>query len=74
MEIYCRAGESKDDNIIRRTRNLCWIHKATNSLSEYVTLISFSRQQWLQADAVRFHVIPTLLALFINAIKLVRSS
>jgi len=38
-----------DENIIRRMRFTCWIGKATNTHSkyEYVTLISFSLQQWL---------------------------
>jgi hypothetical protein len=34
------------DNIIRRMSFACWINKATNTHSEYVTLIAFRRQQW----------------------------
>ena len=30
-----------------RMRFECWIHKATNTLSEYVILIDFQFQQWL---------------------------
>jgi hypothetical protein len=30
-----------------RMRIICWIPKATNNHSEYVTLIAFSVQQWL---------------------------
>jgi hypothetical protein len=32
---------------IRRTRITCWISEATNTLSEYVMLISFPRHEWL---------------------------
>ena len=32
----------------RRLRVACWISKATNTHSEYVILISFPLQQWLQ--------------------------
>jgi hypothetical protein len=37
--------------IIRRMRFACWITKDTDSHSEYVTLIAFSRQQWLRERA-----------------------
>jgi hypothetical protein len=35
------------DKIILRMRLPCWITKATDTHSEYVVLVSFSRQQWL---------------------------
>jgi hypothetical protein len=38
-------------------RFTCWIDKATDTHSEYVTLIAFSRQQWLSECASMF---PTL--------------
>jgi len=31
---------------IRRMRIACWIPKATNTHSEYVTLIVFTREKW----------------------------
>jgi hypothetical protein len=34
---YDRPGQPTDDNIIRRMRFACWITKATNVHSEYVT-------------------------------------
>jgi hypothetical protein len=40
-----------DDNIIRRMRLECCIAKATNTHSEYVTLLGFSRQEWLRERA-----------------------
>ena len=41
-----RAGQAKDDSIIRRMR-LC-VLGATDTHSEFVTLIAFPQQQWLQ--------------------------
>ena len=46
-----RAGEATDDNIIRRMRIAYWIPKATNTHSQYVILIAFPLQQWLQERA-----------------------
>jgi hypothetical protein len=34
---------------------VCWIPKAANTHSEYVILISFPLQQWLQLDALMLH-------------------
>ena len=45
---YGTARQATDDNIIRCTRFACWITKATDTHSEYVTLIAFPRQQWLR--------------------------
>jgi hypothetical protein len=33
----------------------CWINKATNIQSEYVILIAFPLQQWLQEGALMLH-------------------
>ena len=44
MEKYCRAGQATGDNIIRGMRIACWIPKATNTRTEYVT-ISFPLQR-----------------------------
>jgi len=46
-----RARQAKDENIIRRTRFLCWIPKATNTHSQYAILIAFLLQQWLHDRA-----------------------
>jgi hypothetical protein len=40
VEKYGKAGEAKDDNIVRNMRIACWIPKATNAHSEYVMLIA----------------------------------
>ena len=45
-----------DNNIIWRTRFACWITKATNTHSEYVTLITFPRQIWLHESASRLRL------------------
>ena len=55
MEKYGTAGQTTDDNIIRRMRTACWINKATDTHWEYVTRIAFRRQQWLRKRAQRLH-------------------
>ena len=45
MEKFYRAGQATDENIIRRMRIACWVTKATNILSEYVTPIALPRPQ-----------------------------
>jgi hypothetical protein len=47
VEKYGTAGQAADVNIIRRMRIACWITKATDTHSEYVTLVAFSQQQCL---------------------------
>jgi hypothetical protein len=41
VEKYITARQATDDNIIRRMRFECWITMATESHSEYATLIVF---------------------------------
>jgi hypothetical protein len=47
VEEYGKDRQAKDDNIIRRMRFACWITKAKNTQSEYVTFIVFPPQLWL---------------------------
>ena len=47
MEKYCRAGQATDGNIIRRVRFACWLPEATDTHSEYVTLIADPQKQYL---------------------------
>jgi hypothetical protein len=47
MEKYGTARQATDGNIIRHMRFVCWITKATDTHSGYITLIAFPRQQWL---------------------------
>jgi len=53
-EIMCKnmvACQVTDENIMRRMRFACWITKATNTHSEYVTPVAFPRQQWFHKRA-----------------------
>jgi hypothetical protein len=43
VEEYGKDRQAKDDNIIRRMRFVCWITKAKNTQSEYVTYLRFYR-------------------------------
>jgi hypothetical protein len=45
------VGPDGPQMIIRRMRITYWITKATDTHSEYVTLIPFPQQQWLQERA-----------------------
>jgi hypothetical protein len=50
VEKIGRARQVTDD-VIWRMRLACWITKATETHSEYVILIAFSPQQWLNKRA-----------------------
>jgi hypothetical protein len=45
------ATQATGGNKIRHKRFACWITKATDTHSEYVTLIAFPLQQWLRERA-----------------------
>jgi hypothetical protein len=47
---------------IRRMRTACWIHNATNTLSQCVILLAFPLQKWLH-ERPQYYVICTLLVL-----------
>jgi len=40
VEKYCRAGQATDDKVVECMHIICWIPKATKTLSEYVILIN----------------------------------
>ena len=52
------ARQATDDNIIWGMRTACWITKATDTHTDYVTLTAFPRQKWLQerASVLLLHV------------------
>jgi len=52
VEKHGIAGESTDDNIIRRMRFARWKTKITDTNLKYVTFIAFPRQQWLRERAL----------------------
>jgi hypothetical protein len=58
MEKCGRARQATDDNIIWRMHIACWITKAADTKSKYVTLIAFSRQRYLRerASMLRLYV------------------
>jgi hypothetical protein len=39
MRKYGRARQATDDNITRRMRFACWVTKATDTHSQYISLI-----------------------------------
>ena len=45
--LYSTARQATDDGVIRRMPCAYWIMVATDTQSEYVIFIVFSRQQWL---------------------------
>jgi len=59
------AMQATDDNIIRRMRIVCSKTKATNTHSEYVTIIAFLWQKWLceRASMLRYMYIACIVGL-----------
>jgi hypothetical protein len=51
MEKHGKVRQVTYDNILRRMRTTCYIPKATNTHSQYIILIDFPLQQWLQECA-----------------------
>jgi hypothetical protein len=45
VEKYCKAGQARDDNVA------CWKTKATNTRTQYITLIAFPLEHWLHERA-----------------------
>ena len=70
MEKYSRARQATDDNIIQCMRFACWITKTTDTHTEYVLLIAFSRQQWLhkRASMLRYTYIARLVFPTVNSL------
>jgi len=54
-----------------RMRIACWIHKSTNTHSEYVILIAFPLQRWLheRASMLRYAYIACLVATLRKCLK-----
>jgi len=51
VEKYGIAGQATVDSIIRRMRIARWLTKTTDTHSEYVIILVFSRQKWWQERA-----------------------
>jgi hypothetical protein len=56
VEKYGTAGQTTDDNTVRRMRLACWINKATDKQSGYVTVIAFPVNNG-NANAPQYYVI-----------------
>ena len=48
---HVRARWATDDDITPSMHFACWITKATDTHSEYVTFIAFPQKQWLREHA-----------------------
>ena len=59
---YYTTEQATDDNMIQRMRIACWIAKATDTHSEYVTIIAFPLQQWLHGCASLLSLLHVFLA------------
>jgi len=57
VERYGIVRQVSDEYIIWSWRFACWMTKATDTLSKYVLLKAFPRQQWLRerASILRFY-------------------
>ena len=64
VDKFWTARQNTDDDVTRRMRIICWVPKATDTHSEYVTLIVFLRQKKLRERAL-VSVIRTLPSLYI---------
>jgi len=51
VEKYCTAGQATRDDITMLLRFAGWITKATNTHTEYLTLVALQLQQWLHENA-----------------------
>ena len=60
MEKYGVARQATDGNIIWRTRFACCINKATDTHSEYVTVIAFRGKKNGYENVPQYYVIGTL--------------
>jgi len=49
MKKYRKAGQAKDENVIRPMRFACWIAKSTNTRSQYVILTVYRRSSGSRA-------------------------
>jgi ribosomal protein L19 len=55
---YGTIRQATDGISTQRTRFACWITKAADKHSEYVTVIAFRRRQWLRERAKIYYIRP----------------
>jgi hypothetical protein len=53
---YGRARQVTDGNIIRRMRFACWISRVTDTHSEHIIVIAFTRKLWLRESSSTLYV------------------
>ena len=56
MEKYGTEGQATDNNVMRHIYFACWVTKATDPHSEYVTAIAFSGKDWLRESFPTLYV------------------
>ena len=73
---YCTVSQVSFHNIKRRMRILCWTPKATDTHSQYVTLITFPRRQRLheRASVLRYTNISRLVSYIASSDALVHAA
>jgi len=54
VEIYCRAGQATNDNIIWRMRSACWILKATLIHSHYTGTHNYCHIKLIYHSAFKY--------------------
>jgi hypothetical protein len=64
---YRRGGHATDDNTIQRIRIACWIPKATDTPSQYLTRNACLLQQWLHELAPRISFVHIFARLVFSA-------
>jgi hypothetical protein len=58
VEKYDSTGQNKGNNIVWRMRFTCWIPKARDTHSEYVTRIAFPPQHWSRGRGSMIRLYP----------------
>jgi hypothetical protein len=70
VEKYGTATQTTDDNIIPSMRFACWITNATDTHSEYVTLLFLGKYSYTKAPKYNVtHTLPILLRLTLFNMK-----
>jgi hypothetical protein len=67
VEKHGKAREAVKDVTTRRIRIACWITKATDTRSEYVTFMAFPGQQWLHKCASVLRYRPGYIACLVSS-------
>jgi hypothetical protein len=66
---FDKIGHATDNNITRPIRIGCWINKATETHSKYLTLIAFPQQQWLTWARLYVALFVSFLSCFVSKVS-----